>query len=260
MIQLKLASLATQVTTTLLSAAGAAQSSRAETSHDLMEALSALPDATKDLLLFFSIEVESKSADREGDEAGAEPAPAEKEDEPPKVRALYKHEQKNQDGFKLIGFEKGDVLILVKRREDGWSRIKTGDNEGWAPTSYLEDYVEPVQASRTDSDASTGPVDRTKPDPLTVIGAFSAILDGAVEVAKKIQLRDRELAKLSNQIANAIEEKMTAAQQSISDAVKLFQRLLAQSKSTETGRLLEVNTQMLERALMVRPSFLACID
>ena len=55
-----------------------------------------------------------------------------------KVRALYKHEGKNQQGFVLIGFAKGDVMTLVKKREDGWSRVRKDGAEGWAPTSYLE--------------------------------------------------------------------------------------------------------------------------
>mmetsp|Transcript_36963 Transcript_36963/g.96834 ORF Transcript_36963/g.96834 Transcript_36963/m.96834 type:complete len:863 (+) Transcript_36963:109-2697(+) len=256
MIQLKLASLAAQVTTTLLSAAGAAQCSRAESSHELVESLSSLPEAADSLLVFFDIEVASRSADQaaraDSEEAEAAPAPAE---EPvPKVRALYRHEQKEQEGFRLIGFEKGDILILVKRREDGWSRVKSDNVEGWAPTSYLEDYEEPPPARSVSAEStasSAGGSDRAKPDPKTAIAAFCGIIDGAVEIAKKMQLRDRELAKLSNQVANAIEEKMTAAQQSISDAVTLFQRLLAQSKSTESGRLLEVNTQLLERALLL---------
>eukprot|EP00037_Helgoeca_nana_P015336 m.143255 g.143255 ORF g.143255 m.143255 type:complete len:885 (+) comp22972_c0_seq2:2341-4995(+) len=264
MIQLKLASLSTQVTTTLLSAAGASQSSRAESSHELMEVLTPLPDVTRDLLIYFPIEVKDKSADlcEKEEPAPAAVAVAEKKEEEeapaPKVKALYRHEQKNQDGFKLIGFEKGDILLLVKKREDGWSRVRKNENEGWAPTSYLQDYAEPKAdapepLSRSGSDVSV--VEREssgkKPNPATVIAAFCAVIDAAVATAKKIQLRDHELAKLSNQIANAIEEKMSAAQQSIADAIKLFQRLLAQSKSTESGRLLEVNSQLLERALLL---------
>lgn len=51
---------------------------------------------------------------------------------------------------------------------------------------------------------------------------------------------------------SAIEEKVGAAQQSILDAIKLFEKLLAQSKATETGRLLEVNEQLLSTALRLQ--------
>lgn len=67
--------------------------------------------------------------------------------------ALYRHEGKVQDGFTLIGFEKGELslcksstqaiagatLELVKKREDGWSRVRCGGDEGWAPTSYMRE-------------------------------------------------------------------------------------------------------------------------
>jgi hypothetical protein len=74
------------------------------------------------------------------------------------------------------------------------------------------------------------------------------IIDEAVSTARAIQLRDRELARLSNQLVDAIEEKVTAAQQSILDGIRLFDKLLAQSKATESGRLLEVNQQLLGAA------------
>lgn len=250
MIQLKLGTLTAAITTALLSAAGAAQSSRAEASHELMDKLVTLPDVTNKMLEFFEIEVEAKEADKPAASGETDGADSEPEEVIPKVRALYRHEEKNQDGFVLLGFEKGDILTLVKRREDGWSRVRRDDAEGWAPTSYLEDYVE-ARPTRTLSDVSeSGDQVRTlSAEPQELIAQFVAVMDDAMATAKKIQLRDHELAKLSNQIADAIEDKMTAAQQSIADAVKLFQRLLAQAKSTESGRLLEVNCQLLESAL-----------
>jgi len=131
------------------------------------------------------------------------------------VRALYKHEGKNQQGFILIGFEKGDVMILVKKRDDGWSRVRKGDAEGWAPTSYLEDYVEPAHAdpvapqrslsSQSDAGGDDGDGKGPAKDPAECVAEFGILLDAAVDVAKKIQLRDRELAKLSNQVSTQLE-------------------------------------------------------
>jgi len=250
MIHLKLASFSHACTVVLLSAAGAAQASRAENAMNLIEDLARLPEAVNAITQFFEIEVGNAQAANAQHDASQEDS-VENEAEPPqpKVIALYPHEEKVQEGFTLVGFEKDDVLILVKRREDGWSRVRNGDKEGWAPTSYMEDYVEEPPASKPAGDGGSDGTRTFTGEPSTLLSNFGSVIDAAIATAKSIQLRDRELAKLSNQIANEVEDKMSAAQQSISDATQLFQRLLAQSKATETGRLLEVNTQLLERAL-----------
>ena len=121
--------------------------------------------------------------------------------------------------------------------------------EGWGPTSFLK---EEAQASADEDDEELdldgpevqgGDSDSTPPEEL--VANLKTILDDAISLAKSIKLRDRELSKLSNQLVDAIEDKVSAAQQSIMDGIKLFEKLLAQTKATESGRLLEVNEQLL---------------
>jgi hypothetical protein len=54
------------------------------------------------------------------------------------VLALYAHKGKVQDGFTLMGFEKGEELVLLSKRDDGWSKVQKGNEAGWAPTSFVE--------------------------------------------------------------------------------------------------------------------------
>ena len=71
----------------------------------------------------------------------------------------------------------------------------------------LKDYIEPVepvapQRSLSSQLEAGGEGDAKGPakDPNECVAAFGALIDAAVDVAKKIQLRDRELAKMSNQV------------------------------------------------------------
>jgi hypothetical protein len=265
----KASELIAAVVAALLSASGAASSSRAENSMELVSAMEPTVPATMALLNRLVNPFDS-GASGGGGVASAKPKkkvkkPASAEPAAKKVKAMYKHEQKEQEGFMLIGFAKGEILTLVKHRDDGWSRlINTGGQQGWGPTSFIKELpADPEPAAEEESDddeeldlsASTGPaaadaVDTTHPEEL--IQTLKGLLDDAVSQAKSIQLRDRELSKLSNQLADAIEDKLSAAQQSIVDGIKLFEKLMAHSKATESGRLLEVNEQLLAIGLKLQ--------
>lgn len=83
-------------------------------------------------------------------------------------------------------------------------------SRGWWLGRYLEDYEEPVEpvqpqrslSSQLEASRGGGAKEPAK-DPAECVAAFGALIDAAVEVAKKIQLRDRELAKLSNQVGSS---------------------------------------------------------
>lgn len=253
----KISEFVTSVSATLLAASGAASSSRAEASMTLLTALKpAVPAATA--LVQRLVFRESAATEGGGSAAstrGKVPHSAEPKDEKPEIKqvlALYSHEAKEQEGFMLVGFKKGEILELVKRRPDGWSRIKTKEgHQGWGPSSYLQDYEEPEYTPAPEPELNDSAVigDEALEAPETMIQTLKDIFDEAVSTGKAIQLRDRELARLSNQLVDAIEEKVSAAQQSILDGIRLFDKLLAQSKATESGRLLEVNQQLLTVAL-----------
>jgi len=256
----KAAELVTAVSAALLSASGAASASRAENSMDLLTAMDPAVAAATAVLKRIEnpYNTTGSSANAKVKQSGGSRAAscggggaAAK-----MVRAIYKHEQKEQDGFMLVGFAKGELLTLVKHRDDGWSRVKTAAGvEGWGPTSFLkEEAAAPADDVGDDDDdeldldgpevmGDGGLADTTPPEEL--VANLKAILDEAISLAKAIKLRDRELSKLSNQLVDAIEDKVTAAQQSILDGIKLFEKLLAQTKATESGRLLEVNEQLL---------------
>jgi len=231
----RLSAFASGISMSLLSAAGAAQVSQAENSMELLTLLQPV-SATADALLSCFMATDDDTDDHD---------PVPEEPEAKMVKAKFKHAGKVQDGFALIGFKKGAVLTLVKHRADGWSRIKSDTEEGWAPTSYLEDHVAEAKNTRRRSSYQRAAV----ADPQGAVVEFMAMYDAAIDKAKEIQVRDRELHKLSNLIANAIDSKVTAAQQSILDANSLFNKLLETSKATDTDRVLEVNTELLEKAL-----------
>lgn len=67
-----------------------------------------------------------------------------------------------------------------------------------------------------------------------------------------MEVRDAELRAQSNELVDAIDQKISAAQQSILDATTLFEKLLEKAKASDSGRLLEVNEQLLNAALRVR--------
>lgn len=74
---------------------------------------------------------------------------------------------------------------------------------------------------------------------------FSAALDALTATAKAIIARDRELAALSNALAEGIEGKVTAAQQSVLDTRGHVQKMEAETKGKDKGRRLEVNVNVL---------------
>jgi len=265
-VDVRISTFAAGVSSALISAAGAAQFSQAETSMELVDDLQPAAAAATAILSKFAVvdptiakATSDTSARVESEVPSPDPAPTPAQVLDNQVLALYKHEGKVQDGFSLIGFAKGDVLTLVKRREDGWSRVRSIDGgEGWAPSSYLQDHVpEPTPAAEAVPEASGGGSEggggsNSEEDPRTpaeLVGVFVSVFDKAILTAKRIQTRDRELQKLANQTVGALDDKVSAAQQSIMDANTLFTRLLAQSKATDSDRTLEVNTQLLETCL-----------
>ena len=253
----KISHFAAVLGTTCVHAAGAASVSRAANSHELVGAMKEVPGLT-DRLLTACLPLVGGDDDEEDEDVDEEEAAAAAPSATPKVKAVYAHEGREQDGFKLIGFAQGEILELVKRREDGWSRVKRGDEQGWAPSSYLEDHAEPAAtpapapAAAKKRQARGGRVDEAACEQLT--NELVEALSDAVQKARAVQLRDRELHKLSSQLASGLEDKLSAAQQSIMDANKLFSKLLAQTKATDSGRLLEVNEQLLNIALRLEES------
>ena len=51
---------------------------------------------------------------------------------------MYDHVASKHGGSVLLGFKKGDVMTLVRKRHDGWCKVTKGSEQGWAPTSYLK--------------------------------------------------------------------------------------------------------------------------
>jgi len=252
----KASALVSSVAAAMLSAAGAAGASRAENSMELVAKMEGVPSAASALLKRLNFNPKVKVI------KGSGTAPAEQAAAPAQNRvvALYAHEGKVQEGFTLVGFAKGEPLTLIKSREDGWSRVRTDAGmEGWGPSSYFQKIESPAEpaASTTpspevendDDDDDDEDLDFSEDTPESLIEKLKALLEDAIATAKAVAQRDRELAKLSNQIVDAIDDKVSAAQQSILDGIKLFQKLLAHSKATESGRLLEVNEQLLGTAL-----------
>jgi hypothetical protein len=78
------------------------------------------------------------------------------------MKAAYDHEAKDHQGTKLLGFKKGDKLELLKSRDDGWSKVRLGTEQGWAPTSFLmaigkdDDEGDANQAEETDEVRAAG--------------------------------------------------------------------------------------------------------
>ena len=248
----KASALVSSISFAMLSAAGAAGCSRAENSMDLLLKMEPIPNAAIVLLKRLSYSPKLKEI-KGGTSTKAAPGAA----DPSKiiVEALYSHEGKVQEGFTLVGFGKGEILTLIKSREDGWSRVRTDTGEeGWGPSSYfkkLETPAAPTPDAADDDDDDDDDLDFSQDTADSLITKLKEQLDDALATAKAIAQRDRELAKMSNLIVDAIDDKVSAAQQSIMDGIKLFTKLLAHSKATESGRLLEVNEQLLGTALRV---------
>jgi len=61
------------------------------------------------------------------------------------AECLYDHEGKTEHGFTSLSFFKGDSIVVINSRGDGWThaRLRCG-TEGWAPTSYIKEVFSPT--------------------------------------------------------------------------------------------------------------------
>jgi myosin-1 len=62
----------------------------------------------------------------------------------PQYKAIYPF--KSQEAGE-IAFEKGDLLEIIEKDENGWWLARKDGIEGWVPSNYLEEYVPPVVRS-----------------------------------------------------------------------------------------------------------------
>ncbi|CEG65609.1 Putative Myosin-1 [Rhizopus microsporus] len=62
----------------------------------------------------------------------------------PQYKAIYPFKSEEQGE---IAFEKGDLLEIVEKDENGWWLAKKDGIEGWVPSNYLEEYVAPKATS-----------------------------------------------------------------------------------------------------------------
>lgn len=62
----------------------------------------------------------------------------------PQYKAIYPF-QSQEAGE--IQFEKGDILEIEQKDENGWWLARKDGIEGWVPSNYLEEYVPPVVVS-----------------------------------------------------------------------------------------------------------------
>jgi hypothetical protein len=248
----------------LYSATGAARCSKAENSAQLLDEAAKLAPAAAAFLQNYrkdgSEEDKSKKQQQMPDSApgsslslGSATDGETSTDAPvQKVKALYPHEGKVQDNFHLIGFAKDDVMVLLKKREDGWSKVKLGDVAGWAPTSYLEEL--PLEAPTAGAEGAAGgdgagaaAAVAESADPTAAISAeqLKTKVDTMLKVARAVQARNNQLATLANALVDDIGSKVSAAQQMIIDALGQIGKMREESKATDTDRLLEVNTNLM---------------
>ncbi|CAO3650595.1 unnamed protein product [Cunninghamella echinulata] len=62
----------------------------------------------------------------------------------PQYKAIYAF-QSAEEGE--IAFQKGDILEIVEKDENGWWLAKYQNKEGWVPSNYLEEYTPPPPTS-----------------------------------------------------------------------------------------------------------------
>lgn len=72
--------------------------------------------------------------------AAAAPPPPPAAPSAPQYKAIYPF--KSQEAGE-IEFEKGDLLEIVEKDENGWWMARKDGIEGWVPSNYLEEYVPP---------------------------------------------------------------------------------------------------------------------
>ena len=85
-----------------------------------------------------------------------------------------------------------------------------------------------------------------------LVSKLKSLVDAAVDLAKRIRIRDLELLALSNAVAADLGAKMSAAQQSIVDAEAVLAKLTVESNARDTGRHLEVHQELLAIAIKVK--------
>ncbi|KAI8985425.1 P-loop containing nucleoside triphosphate hydrolase protein [Pilobolus umbonatus] len=59
----------------------------------------------------------------------------------PQYKAIYPY-QSDDNGDIVI--EKDDILEIIEKEENGWWLAVKGDQKGWVPSNYLEEYIPPV--------------------------------------------------------------------------------------------------------------------
>lgn len=64
----------------------------------------------------------------------------------PQYKAIYPF--KSQEAGE-IEFEKGDLLEIIEKDENGWWMARKDSIEGWVPSNYLEEYVPPKPVAVT---------------------------------------------------------------------------------------------------------------
>lgn len=62
----------------------------------------------------------------------------------PQFKAIYPFKSQEQGE---IAFEKGDLLEIVEKEENGWWLARKDGIEGWVPSNYLEEYIPPKAVS-----------------------------------------------------------------------------------------------------------------
>lgn len=68
------------------------------------------------------------------------PAPPPPVSSLPQFKAIYPFKSQEEGE---IEFEKGDLLEIIEKDENGWWLAKHNGIEGWVPSNYLEEYVPP---------------------------------------------------------------------------------------------------------------------
>eukprot|EP00053_Salpingoeca_punica_P016265 m.152797 g.152797 ORF g.152797 m.152797 type:complete len:862 (+) comp16923_c0_seq3:77-2662(+) len=245
--------LSAAVTDTILSGVGACRCSRAENGNELIPLLRGLEPKVLAVLASKGLRPKALGAAEEEAEAPPPPVveppkPAEPSDKPPMFRALYDHAAKVQQGFNLVGFRKGDVVRVIKKRDDGWSKVQNGSEEGWAPTSYLSaepvaPEPEPAKPQPAAAAAVSAPVNSA-----TAFADLDAHVDAIMAFVKAMIVRDKQLMALQNVAAGDLTSKLSVAQQALQDTRARFEELKKTSEATDRDRYLEVNQKLLTLA------------
>eukprot|EP01147_Barroeca_monosierra_P004869 gene4869-6890_t len=164
--------------------------------------------------------------------------------------ALYDHTSSQHGSSVLLGFKKGEKMVLLRKRNDGWCKVKRGDEQGWAPTSYLRPIEVQDQKNEEDDHSHQQQLASSSNSNAleSAVSEFVQELDHLAEIAKAVTIRDRELASLSNALAEGIEGKVTAAQQAVLDTRDHINKMIAETRKTDVGRRLEVNINLLTLA------------